>query len=53
VGCRTPKKYIYDCLSFPLSFVERAGRDTPLTVIAAYTGFVVSLGAAFAEWWWV
>lgn len=49
-GAPDPKKYIVDCLTFPLSFVERAGRETPLTVIAAYSGFAISVTAALLEW---
>lgn len=42
-GCIDPKKYIIDCVTYPFSFVERAGRDTPITMLAVGLGFVMWL----------
>lgn len=42
-GCAHPKKYLFDCLSFPLSFIDHSGRETPVTVFAAGAGLVLWL----------
>jgi hypothetical protein len=52
-GCADPKKHLLDCLTFPFSVAERAGRDSLLTVAAAYLGFAPWLAGSGLEWFYV
>lgn len=50
-GGASPKQYLMDCLTFPFSFVEGSGRETPLTVFAAGAGLALwLLGLAGNQW---
>lgn len=49
-GCADPKKHIIDCLTFPLSIAESAGRDTPLTILATYLGLTIWLIGMCLDW---
>jgi hypothetical protein len=49
-GCADPKKHVADCLTFPFSWAERAGRDTPLTVFAGYLGLAIWLAGWCLGW---
>lgn len=50
-GCIDPKKYIVDCVTYPFTFVERAGRDTPITLMAAGLGFAMWLTGWVGHRW--
>src|SRR5471032_2599691 len=45
-GCADPRRYLVDCFTFPFQLVGSAGRDTPLTVVAALLGS----GLAITGW---
>lgn len=49
-GSVDPKKYLIDCVTFPFTFVESAGRDTRLTMLAAGMGLAMWLGGVAGNW---
>jgi hypothetical protein len=50
-GSVDPKKYLMDCATFPFTFVERAGRDTRLTMVAAAIGLLLWLVGVAGNYW--
>jgi len=51
-GCMDPRKYVADCLSFPMSFIEPSGRDTRITVAAGYLGLLLWTIGLGGNWFW-
>ena len=49
-GSVDPKKYILDCATFPFTFMEAAGRDTRVTLVAAGFGVVLWLAGITGNW---
>jgi len=50
-GGASPKHYLLDCLTFPLSFIEGTGRETPTTVLAAGAGLLLWLAGLAGNHW--
>jgi hypothetical protein len=49
-GCADPIKYCVDCVTFPFSIGEPAGRDTPITLVAGYIGMIIWLAGIAYSW---
>jgi hypothetical protein len=49
-GSTDPKKYVIDCVTFPVTFMESSGRDTGLTVFAALLGTALWLTGLACNW---
>ena len=49
-GSTDPQKYIIDCVTFPLTFIETSGRDTSLTILAALLGTTLWLAGLAGNW---
>ena len=49
-GAVHPRKFVFDSLTFPLSFVSGSGRESPLTVIAAWLGCLLWGSAVGYRW---
>ena len=49
-GSTDPKKYLVDCITFPLTFLESAGRDTSITITSALLGTALWLLGLAGNW---
>lgn len=49
-GSVHPKKYIADCLTFPFTFMEPSGRETPITLFGAGLGFALWLAGLIGDY---
>ena len=50
-GGAHPKQYVLDCLTFPFSFIENSGRETPVTVFAAFMGLALWIVGLVGNHW--
>ena len=49
-GSTDPQKYIIDCVTFPVTFIQSSGRDTSLTILAALLGTALWLAGLAGNW---